>query len=469
MNSELESIKSQLRPHFNANLYDYNLWVMNKTNEQGKNLMTEKLHKKLCDFISYRKKNKLLILQPIGSFKSSCVTVGFSCQEICKDRDIRILLDSETKAIAVDYLAEIKANFEDNQRLRWLYGNFVPKKGWRGDEIRVLGREKRYKEPTVATSGIDNPTTERHFPILIIDDLVSNVNSKTPEQRAKVLDHFKNILHRVEDENSLVIVVGTRWNFFDVYSYIIDYMEEEFDTLILDAEDDGEGKLLFPEKLTKIFLMGEKKRLGSMYSALYRNKPVIAESQLFKPEWFKDIYYKGMSADGPGELPADLILLTTVDPAQSSLDESCYYVVLTAGYSQLNKLYVDDVRFGHWTPDEGISHIIASRLLYNPRKTGIETNAFQIYVKDNLQKELDKRRLYMNIVELPHYGKMSKDQRIETLEPWFKNGDIRIRKGITEIEEEALQYPKGKKDVLDALAMILELIPRNIENKRIPR
>ena len=461
METELEEIKEKLRSYFNDDLFLFNKWVVNKTNKQGKNMMTEKLHKRLCDFVSHRKKNKLLILQPVGSFKSSLITVGFSLQQICKDRNTRILLDAETKAIAVDYLQEIKGNLEHNRRLRWLYGNFVPQRGWKEDQIRVTGRTKRYKEPTVATSGVDNPATERHFPIIVIDDLVSNMNSNTPEQRKKVLDHFKNILHRVEDENSLVIVVGTRWNYYDVYAYIIEEMKDEFDSLVLDAEDDGNGNLLFPEKLTEEFLMNEKKRLGSLYSALYRNKPVVAESQLFKPEWFKNIYYKGISADSPGELPANLVFYTAVDPASSINDESCYYVVLTAGYSRMNKLYIDDVQYGHFTPDEGIRHIISSKLLYNPQKVGIETNNFQVYIKNNLEKELDERHIYMNIIELSHYGKLSKDQRIETLEPWFKNGDIKIKEGIKEVEEEALQYPKGKKDVLDALSMILELIPRH--------
>jgi len=432
-------------------LFAFNRWVINHTDSSGNNLMNVRLHKRLCDFVSHRKKNKLLILLPIGSFKTSCVTVGFSLQQVCKNPNITILLDSEQKSKAVDYLNEIKANFERNKRLKALFGNFVPQRGWREDQIVVSKRTKSLKEPTVATSGIDLPATERHFNIIIIDDLVSNQNVNTPEQRRKVLNHFKYILTRVVDENSLIIVVGTRWHYQDLYSWILEKMKDSFDSLILSAED-KEGNLLFPEKLSRKFLDDEKRRLGSMYSALYLNEPVVSENALFKKEWIK--YYK--------ELPEDLEVqfYTAVDPAVSTSDEADNYVVITCAQDNMGKLYVEDLRCGHFTPDEGISHIIATKLLYNPRKVGIETNTFQTYIKHNLQKELDARRLYMNIVELSHFGKKSKAQRIEALEPYFKAGDILIKEGIEELEEELLSYPKGRDDVLDALAMILELLPR---------
>ena len=456
--TEQDLIKQRLRSLFYTDLYLFDKWCLNQTNEYGKNLMNETLHKRLCDFISYRKKNKLLILMPVGSFKTTCVTVGYSCQQICKNRDITILLDSETKSIAMDYLSEIKQNLEFNKRIKWLAGSFKGKTGWKEEQITVTKRKKRRKEPTVATSGIDNPATERHFDLIIIDDLVSNLNTNTPEQRKKVLDHFKVILTRVSGSESTIIVVGTRWSFLDVYSYIINELSDEFDTLILDAENDGKGNLLFPEKLSKKFLEDEKKRLGNMYYALYRNKPVASEMALFKKEWMR--YYK------EDELPQDVKFYTAVDPAVSTLDEADNYVVLTVGVSRMGKLYIDDVRYGHFTPDEGISHIIAVKMLYNPRACGIESNIFQSYVSHNLEKELEKRRLYLNIVELKHTGNKSKRERIEALQPYFKAGDIYIREGIKVVEDEAISYPKGRDDVLDALSMILEIIPRSKRDEK---
>src|SRR5690606_27304820 len=71
-------------------------------------------------------RNKVLIMMPRGTFKSSIVTIGFTLQYILNDPDARILIDSETYGKAKNFLAEIKGHLEGNKKFReifkYLYG-----------------------------------------------------------------------------------------------------------------------------------------------------------------------------------------------------------------------------------------------------------------------------------------------------------------------------------------------------------
>jgi phage terminase large subunit-like protein len=52
----------------------------------------------------------------------------------------------------------------------------------------------------------------------------------------------------------------------------------------------------------------------------------------------------------------------------------------------------------------------------------------------------------------------AKDERIRGMSPHFENGTIRIDRNMDELIMEYLQFPKGTKDILDALEMTVRLI-----------
>ena len=84
----------------------------------------EKLDIVLSDqFDPYR--NKLLILMPRGTFKSSIVTVGLTLQYILNDPDARILIDSETYGKAKNFLAEVKGHLEGNKEFRAVFKHIL--------------------------------------------------------------------------------------------------------------------------------------------------------------------------------------------------------------------------------------------------------------------------------------------------------------------------------------------------------
>jgi hypothetical protein len=74
-----------------------------------------------------------------------------------------------------------------------------------------------------------------------------------------------------------------------------------------------------------------------------------------------------------------------------------------------------------------------------------------------LVEEQRRREEYFNITELKATGK--KEDRIRGLIPMFRNGVIKHRKHMKELEDELLTFPVGKyDDVIDSLAYLQQLL-----------
>jgi hypothetical protein len=58
-----------------------------------------------------------------------------------------------------------------------------------------------------------------HYDLIIMDDLHSELNTANKEQIEKVVQHYK-LAFSLLDPGQPLIVIGTRWDYNDVYQYI---------------------------------------------------------------------------------------------------------------------------------------------------------------------------------------------------------------------------------------------------------
>src|SRR3990167_3123584 len=108
-------------------------------------------HQELCDHITKPGKRKKITLMPRNSFKSSVVTIAGSMWKLLNNPDLRILIASETQGNAIKYVKEIKSHFEQNEKFRKLYGDWVNvSNSWRDQELIVSRRKAIKKEPSVS-------------------------------------------------------------------------------------------------------------------------------------------------------------------------------------------------------------------------------------------------------------------------------------------------------------------------------
>ncbi len=357
------------------------------------------------------------------------------------------------------FLAEIKGHLEGNEQFREIYHTLYASYPddlkrdniWTDSSINISARKRARKEPTVMTSGVDKSINGMHFDLIIMDDLMSEQNITTKEQIDKVINHYK-LSFSLLDPGCPLIVIGTRWDYNDVYQYILDNESKNFNILVRKAYN-PDGSLFFPERLTEEFLQKTKETQGSyLFSCQYLNEPVDDATATFKRSSIVRVdpeLVRGM--------PMNWYL--SVDPSYEG-PYSDYAAFVIAGMNHQRDIYVKHV-FRKKLTYSGIIEVIFD--LFNRheiRQIIIETVATQKSIGYELSNEQRRRNTWLPITEVKSRTK-SKEERIRALAPFYEFGHIFHLQDcpqLDDLEYELIHFPKGTHDdIIDALATILEV------------
>lgn len=450
----------------------------------GYDKMTQNTHGEICDYTTSilpnppelphnddfdPRKNLLLLLLPRGTFKSSVVTIGFTLQYVLNEPDCRILIDSETFSKSKAFLREIIGHLEGNDKYREVFKAihgmypFETKhkaKLWTDSELILPCRKRERKEPTISCAGIDVTKNGMHYDLIVADDLHSEKNVTNKEQIAQVISHYR-LAFSLLDPGKPMIVIGTRWDYNDLYQHIMDFEKEDFNILKRSAYRD-DGSLFFPEVLNEKELDKIRRRQGSyIFSCQYLNDPVSDENATFKRE---HIVRKSW-AEVVGR-PMNWYL--SVDPSYSDPRFS-------TGYSDFASLVLVGMDYQR---DLYIRHLVRRKMTYSQ----IINEMFRIYtdaafddIKNmrillevigtkslsfELANEQKRRNTWLPVTEIKSRHE-NKEERIRGLAPFYEFGHIyHITEcpQLEELEYELLHFPKGAHDdMIDALASVLEV------------
>lgn len=418
-------------------------------------------HDEMEAFIRRKSVRKMLLI-PRGHLKTAIVTKGFAIQALLRDPDIRILIANQVWDKSREMLSEIKQFLTNKTDLPKLFGEFISDR-WREDDIVIRQRRKALAAPTIGTSGVEAELTSSHYDMIILDDIQGEKNFQTAEQREKVKRYYRSMMDLIEP-GGVIIVIGTRWHLDDVYQYIIDNEKEYYDIEVRQVIEDG--RIIFPKKFQKKFnsetknwqavdyhctdyIEYLKKRPSEEFSSQYMNNPIDSQNAIFKKDYFK--YYE--------RRPDRLFVSMTIDPAISEKQSADYFSINVSGMDEKYNIYVLDTIKGHWKVAESIDNIFTTYQKWHPSVVGLETVAYQKALKSWLEEKMRERNVHFPITELKRNTNESKEFRIKALEPFYRDGMIFHAPWMKSLEEELLQFPRGKHDdEIDALASQLDLL-----------
>jgi len=445
-------------------------------------------HHRICDFVQKYAKpgHKILVLTPRGWVKSYIITVGWTIQQMMKawidGRKHHTVLANATQDNSEEFLARIRYNLQYNELLRGFFSDYIPE-NMDGDTERWTMKEINVGGYRVEAQSAEKNLVSRHFYTLINDDLVNKDNSAGRTQIAKVLDWWalaQSLLH----PQGVEILIGTRWDFDDLYGHIIDkfiqpedkyYFEKssivemhngKYHLLQMDCWEDPVAETgstfptLFPEEKLKELQLTQ----GDRFNGQYRNNPLAKGRNPFKKEYF-------FCRWGMDELPETRFTMMLIDPTGKDKESSSSTGVSVIHLSHPKKGFIEfgqrlemtDMRLAEWIIDN------ASRWM--PEVIGIEDNKFhtlreflEIMVPQKLKRGTytSSERMFIKsipyiLVELHPRGR-DKDQRIRHLVGWFEDGNFILPKhGAEQLEDELIRFPSSaKKDIADALAYALD-------------
>lgn len=475
----IEAVESEkkIQKDLLRNKYQFDYYGFNKDILGWKDLY-EPLHKPLCNFVTDNVGRKQLLIElPRGTFKSSVVTVGYSLFELVNDPNTRILIVNATYELVKKFVSQIQDHLVKNQTLIDMYGELAKDaESWNENTIK-LKTETSYerKEPNIFGYGMQGNLVATHFNTILLDDVVNWDNITTKEQIDKVIHFYRSCIDLLEP-NGKLIIIGTPYHFGDLYSWIEDPdngVKDKFAIMKKPAYtgDFGTGDLLFPDRLSWDRLAELKALEGpSHYSSQYMLTPVLGEDALFKYP-FK--YYEEEDLRG-----VELLTFITVDPALSMQKEADKTGMVVVSVDKNNNWYVRELINERFEPIKLINQLIAIDDRWKPKSIGIEEIAFQKVISTFLQEEL-KRTAHSPLSIKPLKpeglrgtgGFISKEYRIESLEPRYASGRIYHNKLIKyndELEDQLQRFPKNPHDdLIDALAYMEQFAypPRKREER----
>ena len=146
-------------------LYFFNKYVILQDNEEEKRkLLVPHVHGEWTEWFNKTESRVKMILVPRSCFKSTFFTIGYTLQQIAKNRDSRILIANATLGNSQKFLGEIKDHIQKNEEFKMLYGEMFEKKlKWNEDEIEVAGRGIGIKEATVTAVGVGGNLVSQHY------------------------------------------------------------------------------------------------------------------------------------------------------------------------------------------------------------------------------------------------------------------------------------------------------------------
>ena len=437
--------------------------------------MVDRVHGKLCRFVTREMKKGAneqgtkLILMPRNTFKSTAVTVGYTLWRLANNPNTTILITNEKLDKSKSFLKEIKAHITTNPRFKLLFGEWScenkPGKKWSETRIDILPRSVWSSAASVEVSSVESSEAGKHVDLIICDDLHGQGNTTTKEQIEKVIEYWRD-LNAVLKPNGEMLIIGTRWDYKDLYQMIQDLAKELGElsniTMMIEKAERDDGSLLFPEVLSKPFLARQRATLGSyFFNAQYQNEPVEKENALVKMIHKYGSTINGMDATEFFKTRCFHFILVDLAFTENKRSDSTALIAIAVDKAD-GRWYIrryDVLKTGD--PNKIIDLIFDYDDTFKPIRFGIEKNNYISWLKKPLEDEMRRRGRFLPIDPpdgIPHYGESNnKALRLRKIAPRFNYGECLLRDDMSELEDELLKLTfdgaRGHDDLLDALAM----------------
>lgn len=451
------------------------------------------VHKKwVRDALSH---HRVLINCPPRHAKSTIFSVWFPIWLICIDRNVQILICSQTETLARKFTNEISHNLAYNTQLIKDFGRFRPELAdwpWRPNEgeLMVEGRQRDVKsgDLTIQVRGAKQQILGMEANWVIADDVVSRPNTRSATERDALSEWFHgDALSRLEPGGK-ALCIGQRLHLYDLYG------ELSLEKVPGSADENGDlakrwvhinyqaildwetKETLWPAKWTWQEIMEKYADLGaSKFEAMYQQNPLPEGEALTRRAW---IY-------GDDEHPGCVDYSRRVGEGPQGLRKPVRVISLDPSPTAFAGLIVADIDWNPATFDIHVIEIVREKMQvrdmlrhvercidwYQPTYFIFERNAAQRWLLQDPSMERLRRRVQV----LAHDTGRNKGDPVlgvESLSVDFEFGRIHLPYGDPESKRmsellitEALTYPQAQ---TDDLLMALWFIKFNY-SKLIPR
>ncbi len=381
-----------------------------------------------------------MVLWPRGSFKSAVFDIGLAAWEIARNPDIRILVASETGKQAREFVEKTKEIIDSP----WFKERFGIHRGanWKLGSFKSVQRTRpEIKEPTLQASGVGEVRTGWHWDLVIMDDVCSQENTKTPESIETLWFWFAETLAQL-DPGCRLLVIGTLHHYADIYCRIqktpamaalFEFSIHAWADPIIDPASADLTTLFFPGRLTRRFVAGQKAFMPPrLYACFYENKPAAKEDQIFLPEYFHVIEDQDIPQSVWSYVFTDFAF-TGGEKGKDRSDRTVFWLISLDCH---RVAYVRDIIFGRWKPSDSLRILCELwdtwSQLVKLKGVTIEKTTHKEMLSSLLEEIRRETMIRPKVIPIEGRSQEIKDMRIEASEPRYRRGDIYFARSLRE-------------------------------------
>ncbi|BFH17927.1 phage terminase large subunit [Paenibacillus melissococcoides] len=392
-----------------------------------------------------------------------------------------ILSDSSDQAEG--FLTDIKTELEDNPAIIEDFGS-LKGRVWKGS---VLVTSTDIKVEAIGSGKKIRGRRHRNWrpDLIVLDDIENDENVYTPEQRKKLESWFYKAVSKAGDTYTDIVYIGTILHYDSLLSKVLKNPEyhsvkyrgvisfatnqelwDAWEAIYTDLEnvnrqedarafyDDNKAdmlegtEVLWEEKLSYYDLMVIKISEGeASFNSEIQNDPIDPDSCTFNEEWF-DFWDDDPSIDFKD---SRFVFVAANDPSLGKNKKSdTSSIIAIAKDTKSGYMYVVEASIERRVPDVIIDDAIEMSKRFRRdykrpfRKFGVETVQFQHFFKDVLAQKSAEAGEYLPIEEIQSLQR--KELRIESLQPFVKNGYLKFSRRHKTLLQQMREYPMGKND-----------------------
>ena len=396
-----------------------------RTEGEGKPIRQAGFHNEMHALV--RARDRVIMWGSPSTGKSLQIAVAWPLWILGRDPNKHVAIIQATDNNAKKTIRSASAYISDPlapgyAALHEVFPKLVPSKRkdavWNTHAITV-DRTATARDPSYQACGLFGNILGARLDIIILDDILTFANTRSEDQRKKVLDWIlTTVLNRLDPVHGRIVFMGNAWHPDDAMHVLADgRLEQDPDE---DAESqviararpsswasvryplrDEMGKTTWPDKWPQKTL--DKQYNGLPPAEAARTFDCVASSDAtsrIKRSWMVGCYRPGLAGELSPGVPA---LMRASRPEN---DPRAYYCAFDLAFADIEKrgdrcaastlavtaegrVELTSVRSGRWTLDQLLSEIESASMLWEPRYIFVESNSAQRVIGRLMRGELE--------------------------------------------------------------------------------